>query len=170
MARGGKRPGAGRKAKPKVKPSHRPLVYTQEMADRICERLAGGRSLRSICRDEDVIGLNSVFKWIRENEEFAKQYAHAREVQADVLFDEIHDIADTPVLGIKTVSKPGGIETTEGDMIEHRRLQIDSRKWLLGKMAPKKYGDKQTHEHGGPDGGPITLEAMIIASLEPRKT
>ena len=28
-------------------------------------------------------------------------------------------------------------------MIEHRRLQIDARKWLIGKMAPKKYGDKQ---------------------------
>jgi hypothetical protein len=53
-------------------------------------------------------------------------------------------------------------------MIEHRRLQIDARKWLIGKMAPKKYGDKQTHEHAGPDDGPITLEALLTARL-PKK-
>ena len=53
-------------------------------------------------------------------------------------------------------------------MIEHRRLQIDARKWLIGKMAPKKYGDKQAHEHAGPEGGPITLEALLMARL-PKK-
>ena len=51
-------------------------------------------------------------------------------------------------------------------MIDHRRLQIDARKWLIGKMAPKKYSDKQIHEHGGPEGGPVTLEALIMASLK----
>ena len=55
-------------------------------------------------------------------------------------------------------------------MIEHRRLQIETRKWMLGRMAPKKYGDVQVHKHGGdPDGSPITLEALIMASLEPPK-
>ena len=65
----------------------------------------------------------------------------ARDIQADVLFDEIHQIADTPQKGTKTVRKGEGdsstVETTEADMIEHRRLQIDARKWLIGKMAPK---------------------------------
>ena len=51
-------------------------------------------------------------------------------------------------------------------MIDHRRLQIDTRKWLIGKMAPKKYGDKQQLEHSGADGGPVTLEALIMASLK----
>ena len=51
-------------------------------------------------------------------------------------------------------------------MIEHRRLQIDACKWLIGKMAPKKYDDKQQIEHAGPAGGPVTLEALIMASLK----
>jgi Bacteriophage Sf6, terminase small subunit-like len=55
---------------------------------------------------------------------------------------------------------------TEADMIEHRKLQIDSRKWLIGKMAPKKNGDKQQIEHAGPDGGPVTVEALVMASLK----
>ena len=101
---------------------------------------------------------------------FCNQYKRARDIQADVLFDEIHQIADTPQKGTKTVRRGEGdnstVETTEADMIEHRRLQIDARKWLIGKMAPKKYGDKQQIEHAGPDGGPVTLEALIMASLK----
>ncbi|MQB38834.1 hypothetical protein DXT97_18810 [Agrobacterium tumefaciens] len=31
---------------------------------------------------------------------------------------------------------------SKGDMIEHRRLQIDARKWMAGKLRPKVYGDK----------------------------
>jgi hypothetical protein len=40
-------------------------------------------------------------------------------------------------------------------MIEHRRLQIDARKWILAKALPKIYGDKLTAEVTGKDGGPI---------------
>jgi hypothetical protein len=36
-------------------------------------------------------------------------------------------------------------------------------------MAPKKYGDKQQVEHAGPDGGPVTLEALLMARLKPRE-
>jgi hypothetical protein len=54
------------------------------------------------------------------------------------------EIADTPQIGIKTVQKPSGTETTHGDMIEYRRLQVDTRKWLLSKVLPKVYGDRLT--------------------------
>ena len=110
----------------------------------------------------------TVFRWLsaEQQKDFRNQYARARDVQADVIFDEMLDIADTPVVGLKTISKPTGVETVEGDMIDHRRLQIETRKWLIGKMAPKKYGDKQQLEHSGADGGPVTLEALIMASLK----
>jgi hypothetical protein len=95
----------------------------------------------------------TVFRWLstEQHKDFRNQYIRARDVQADVIFDEMLDIADTPVIGLKTTSKPTGVETVEGDMIDHRRLQIETRKWLLGKMAPKKYSDKQIHEHAGPE-------------------
>ena len=109
----------------------------------------------------------TIFRWLlaEEHKDFSNQYRRARDIQADVLFDEIHQIADTPQKGTKTVRRGEGdnstVETTEADMIEHRRLQIDACKWLIGKMAPKKYGDKQQVEHAGPDGGSITLEASL---------
>lgn len=86
-----------------------------------------------------------VYRWLADDrhKKFREQYARARELQADTLADEILDIANTPQIGTKTVSKSTGLEITEGDMIEHRRLQVDARKWYASKLAPKKYGERQ---------------------------
>jgi hypothetical protein len=158
--------------KPRKRPVGHPSLFTTELGDEICNRIADGESLRAICEEADMPDKATVFRWLlaEEHKDFSNQYSRARDIQADVLFDEIHQIADTPQKGTKTVRRGEGdnstVETTEADMIEHRRLQIDARKWLIGKMAPKKYGDKQTHEHAGPDGGPITLEALLTARLK----
>ena len=57
------------------------------------------------------------------------------------------DIADTP--SIAMIIKKKNVGTTKQkkeiiyqDATNHRRLQIDTRKWLLSKLLPKKYGDK----------------------------
>ncbi|WP_348644850.1 terminase small subunit protein [Rhizobium sp. SG741] len=122
----------------------RPSEFTKEIADGICERLAGGESLKSICLAEDMPHRATVFRWLGAHDSFRDMYARAREAQADALFDEILDIANTPITGEKTkVDKDGNvIEMTKADMIEHRRLQIDARKWMAGKLRPKVYGDK----------------------------
>ncbi|MDH0114064.1 terminase small subunit protein [Rhizobium pusense] len=122
----------------------RPSSYSVEVADTICERLAEGKSLNSICASDDMPHKATVFRWLSSHDEFRDQYARAREAQADVLFDEILDIANTPIEGTKTKLDKDGevVEISKGDMIEHRRLQIDARKWMAGKLRPKVYGDK----------------------------
>ena len=50
---------------------------------------------------------------------------------------------------VTTTKADGSTETKDGDMIERARRQVDSRKWLLSKLAPKKYGDKLQTEHSG---------------------
>jgi hypothetical protein len=132
-----------------VKPLGRPSTFTQEIADEICERMADGESLRTICSSNHMPRRSTVFRWLAADEAFRDQYAHACELRTDELFDQMLEIADTPQVGTKSVSKATGIEITEADMIEHRRLQVEARKWALGKMAPKKYGDKVTQEHTG---------------------
>jgi hypothetical protein len=118
-------------------------VFTQEIADRICERLAAGESLNAICKDEGFPAESTVRGWALDNVQgFAAKYTRARELQAHFLAEEIIRISNTPQHGIKTVSKPDGIEITEGDMIDHRKLQVDARKWYLSKVLPKVYGDK----------------------------
>lgn len=122
----------------------RPSSYSVKIADTICERLAEGKSLNSICASDDMPHKATVFRWLSSHDEFRDQYARAREAQADVLFDEILDIANTPIEGTKTKLDKDGevVEVSKGDMIEHRRLQIDARKWMAGKLRPKVYGDK----------------------------
>ena len=117
----------------------RPTLFSDEMCDTICTRLIEGESLRAICRDAEMPSISSVMKWLRENENFSQQYARAKEDQADTLADELIAIAD---------------ETKDP---AKARLQIDARKWAASKLKPKKYGDKVTQEHTGPDGGPIIL-------------
>lgn len=138
----------------------RPSKFSQAIANAICTRLMEGESLRAICQDQKMPGQRTVYQWLNDKPEFQQQYARARDVQADTLADEILQISNTPQIGLKTVSKPSGKEVIEGDMIEHRRLQIDARKWLAGKLAPKKYGDKITQEIGGIGGGPVETVQM----------
>jgi len=51
------------------------------------------------------------------------------------------------------------------DVIAHKRVQIDTRKWMLSKMLPKIYGDKVLQEHTGADGGPIAIAAVDLKNL-----
>jgi hypothetical protein len=121
----------------------RPSLYTEEIAAHICGRLAAGEPLVRICDTEGMPHVATVYRWLAAREDFRDLYARAREDQADTLADEILAIADTPQLGVKTkTDEDGKTETTEGDMIEHRRLRVDARKWIAAKLKPKKYGDK----------------------------
>lgn len=136
----------------------RPSDYTAEMADTICERLAGGESLRSICAEEGMPSQSMVFRWLGQNEAFREQYAHAREAQADALFDDILEISDDgrndwmARLGEKDAGW-----AVNGEHIQRSRLRVDARKWMASKLAPKKYGDKLAI--GGDDAaGPVRME------------
>lgn len=126
----------------------RPSDYTAEIAAAICERLAQGQSLRWICEAPGMPAKSTVFRWLADDRyaEFRDQYARAREAQADFWAEEILEIADTPQVGERVEegeNKDGTFsKTVREDMLGHRRLQVDARKWLMTKLAPKKYGDK----------------------------
>lgn len=115
----------------------RPSDYTQELADKICLRLSNGESLRHICLDEDMPDASTVHRWVLEDREgFYKQYAKAREIQAEQLFEEINELADTSVTDIV------GDDKSDSARVQARKLQVDARKWYLSKVLPKKFGDK----------------------------
>lgn len=122
--------------------------YNQDTADAICDQLAEGKSLRSICLAEDMPAQSTVFKWLGQQPSFAEQYARAREAQADVLFDEIQDIADDGSNDYVTKTNADGseYEAVNSEHIQRSRLRVDARKWMAGKLRPKVYGDKQEIE------------------------
>lgn len=130
----------------------RPTNYTQELADSICDMLAEGISLRTVCLDEKLPDKSTVFRWLRTNPEFRDQYEKAKQESADAMAEETLYIADNPVMGeIKTIRPDGSVEIKHDEMLGHRRLQVDTRKWLMAKMKPKKYGDKLDMTTNGKD-------------------
>lgn len=130
----------------------RPTDYSQELVDSICGELCLGRSLRSVCDDEGMPTVKTVFNWLRVHEEFLQQYAKAKEESSDAMAEDLLHIADTPVMGeIKTIKPDGSVEIKQDEMLGHRRLQVDTRKWLMSKMKPKKYGEKIDHTTNGKD-------------------
>lgn len=129
-------------------------TYTQEVADEICRRLAEGEALDRICEDTPGFPAASTVRlWVMRNEgggTFAADYARARELQAHKMAEEIIAIANTPAEGaVTTIKADGSTEERRSDMIEHRRLQVDARKWYLSKVLPKVYGDRLNLEHSG---------------------
>ena len=153
-------------------PGGRPTTFSDEVAAEICARLAEGNSLRSICRDDDMPGLSTVFQWLKAQDGFADQYARAREAQADSLFDEILEIADD---ARNDWMERGGDDDAgwlaNGEHIQRSKLRIDARKWMAGKLRPKVYGDKSVIEGPGENGehlhkvGPDEHASAVIAAL-----
>jgi hypothetical protein len=122
----------------------RPTKYTQELADEICEHLAIGESIRTVCLPEHMPAVSTFFKWLREHEEFSKQYARAKQESADAMAEDILDIADNGTNDwYERENKDGSTsEVVNTDVIARSRLRVDTRKWLMAKMKPKTYGDK----------------------------
>lgn len=119
------------------------MAISPETRLEICEHLADGKSLREICRMDGMPSESYVRKCAIQDPDFGAQYARARDLGLDVIADEIIEISDTTEVGVERTTKPdGSVETKEGDMLGHRRLRVDSRKWYLSKLAPKRYGDK----------------------------
>ncbi len=121
----------------------RPSSYNEEIAAAICTRIAAGESLRKICDSEGFPHRDTVHYWLFSQQYpiFSDQYAAAREAQMEYWSEEIVEIADEEPLC--TVELKDGAQRTAVDNagVNRNRLRVDSRKWLMSKLAPKKYGD-----------------------------
>ncbi len=122
-----------------------------------------GKSLRSICTQKNMPDQATVYRWLDRFKTFCEQYARAREVQADTLADEILDIADDTTLDIQQGTQ--GHERAQHEAVHRSKVRIDARKWLAGKLAPKKYGDKIQQCVTGGNGGPV--QSIITTVTDP---
>lgn len=150
------------RARAKNKPS---IAYSDGLLASILDRVANGESLSSVCDADDMPSRKSFFQWVKENPEIQAQYEFAIQMRADKLAEEILAIADDGMSD--TYTDENGNERTNQEVIARSRLRVDARKWLAGKMAPKKYGDKLTNEHTGPDGGAVVIESIKREIIRP---
>lgn len=126
--------------------------YSNEVADKICERIAAGESIRAICQDEGMPDRSNVLRWMETHEDFASKCARARELQADAVHDQMIEIEDGVICG----SIPPDVA----------RVALSSKQWRAAKLKPKAYGNKVTQEHTGFNGAPLVLWQADPSSSE----
>lgn len=128
----------------------RPTKYTDEIIKEFCRRISIGRSVHSVCRDEDMPSRETFYKSIRENDYLSDQYREALKLREDYHFDEMLEIAD--------------MVEDDGVKIQKAKLMIDTRKWVLSRMNPKKYGDRIDGELDSEDTKPKSIKVNVEVS------
>ena len=126
----------------------RPTDYNEELAAKICSRIACGESLRKICQEDQMPSASSVFLWLTKHPSFSENYAKAQQERSEAMYEEMLDIGDDVMPDPAEVAKA--------------RLRVDTRKWALARMNPKKYGDKLETTLQGPNGGPIQSQSVVM--------
>lgn len=139
----------------------RPTTFTEELASMICELIATGESLRSICKDEEMPAISTVMLWAAKDRRavkdgvespypgFSEQYDYACEARLLYNADELLDIADDATNDWMEKHDPEGECTgyqLNGEHVNRSKLRIETRKWLLSKLLPK-FADKQQIDH-----------------------
>ncbi|MBR8147057.1 terminase small subunit protein [Burkholderia vietnamiensis] len=128
-------------------------IFTQELADKICEHLVSGLSLRQIEAIEGMPSKTTILRWLADDRftSFRDQYARARDMQAEGMADEILEIADDGRNDWMEIQNRDGDNIgwkVNGEAVQRSRLRIDARKWLLSKLLPKKYGTSPPDANG----------------------
>ena len=159
------------------------VAFSPEIAEKVCEYLAEGNSLCSLRRNkpDGFPSVSGVMKWLAQGDAyiaagnkqhpkalFVEQYARTLPIRADVLFEQCLDIADDS--DGDTFLGEEGETVYKLDHIQRMKLRVDTRKWMVGKMNPKKYGDRQVVdgkiEHSGTINDDRMANAMdILARL-----
>lgn len=98
----------------------------------ICEHIADGKTLTSICKDTAGYPSPATFRhWVLKHEKLRETYALARELKSHSLFDEALDMART----IRDI--PGNAQRVRAFDVAMNHLR-----WSAGKLNPAVYSEK----------------------------
>ena len=126
-------------------------MYSQALADAICDHIADGTPLREICRAEGMPAWRTVYHWLEEQPEFSARFARARVVGFDAIAEDCMAIADDTSRDTKTVGHDKyERDTADTEWISRSKLRVETRLKLLAKWDPKRYGDKVEQTIVGP--------------------
>lgn len=139
-----------------------PVLDPKRFLPEIRAWIESGKTLRAYCRQDGKPSYGTVYDWLEEDAAENSRFAHARDLGEDQIAQECLEIADNTQVGeIITIKPDGSQEVKTADMIEHRKLRIETRLKLLAKWNPRKYGERIQAEHTGPDGGAIQIVSTI---------
>ncbi len=103
----------------------RPTLKTPEIVEEICERMALGETLTSICKSDHMPVRCVVNQWRQDDEDVNRHIGRARDLGFDAIAEGTIEIADDKM-----------------EDPQSRRVRIDTRLKLLAKWDPKRYGER----------------------------
>lgn len=122
-----------------------------QISKMVLDNMRGGLSAYKSCKAAGVPH-STFLSWVNQDPALADNYARAREDLIELIASEIIELADSDVP-----------ETFDGkkdwQAVQKHRLQVDTRKWLLSKLAPRKYGDKL--EVSGDEKSPLAMGITV---------
>ena len=145
----------------------RPTIYDEELARAICLKFATDpdMSLNSLNADPLMPTVWTFYEWRDTHADLDKVYTRSRELQFDLQAERLRTVSANPLKGVITVERTGGkdgdtFETRTVDNVERARLIVETDKWLLSKLRPKKYGLQADAVPTGPN---EQLEGLFAA-------
>jgi len=150
---------------------NRPVEYDEEVARKVCLLFATDTkmTLGRLDNDPTLPTSLTLYEWLRTRPDFERLYARSRDIQFDKQAEELAEIAAAPMTGTVEVTRSGtdaqgqpfdSKEIRTHDNVDRARLLVDTRKWLLSKQRPRKFG-VQPIEVG--DSGNEQLRALFEA-------
>lgn len=143
------------------KKNGRPSKYSPELAATICELLSRGASVREIGRMEEMPDAATIFRWAATIPSFYEQYAPARELCLEHWAEQCVEISNDETRDYYI--DQDGERRSDNTAVQRDRLRVDTKKWILSKLLPKKYGDKFQQEISGKDGKELSIIVNIGA-------
>ena len=121
----------------------------------------------AICKQVGAFGHSKWWSMLTKDKSLAERYASAHANRVDIMAADMERINDQEPW---TVTDPAtGITRIDPGFETWRKTRIDTRKWLLAKLAPKKYGDRTEVEHSGAVGHVVVSEAMLRELQQARR-
>lgn len=120
------------------------------------DQMADGRLLSEIA-DEVGLKRTTLYMRLQATDELIDAYARARDAGHDARAEKLTALAAEPVCTLPS----GGIDSAA---VTQLKLRVDTEKWLLAKVAPRKYGDKLA-VGGAADLPPVRTESTV--TLDP---
>ncbi len=143
----------------------RPVEWTEERKKAACseifQRIAEGESCRKIMgvgRGNNLPSHRVFIEWLSESEELSKQYARCSQIRADLIFEETLEIADETGNDIIDID---GKKVENNKLVQRDKLRVETRKWFLAKLHPKKYGEKTEVDLNVNDSDSLSKEEFL---------
>ena len=130
-----------------------PTKYSKQMVKDICDRLANGESIRSICRDTDMPTWETIRTWLRKKDGFQEEYSRSKQEGIEYM------LGDNRAKALETLERAkqgkGKVGLEEAAVL---KLLMHDTRWTAGKLVPKVYGDKTQQQITGADDGPLHIK------------